>query len=42
VLMFGMSVLQLSRVWADHRARSVAAGRRGGDVRATPAHVDHL
>ncbi|MEV6863593.1 hypothetical protein AB0M44_21625 [Streptosporangium subroseum] len=42
VLMFGMSVLQLSRVWTDHRAQLVAAGRRGGDVHAVPAHVDHL
>ena len=42
VLMFGMSVLQLSRVWTDHRAQVAAAGRRGGDVHAVPAHVDHL
>jgi hypothetical protein len=42
VLMFGMSVLQLSRVWTDRRAHVAAADRRGGDVHAVPAHADHL
>ncbi|WP_371782556.1 hypothetical protein [Streptosporangium subroseum] len=42
VLMFGMSVLQLSRVWTDRRTQVAAAGRRGGDVHAVPAHADHL
>ncbi|GAA4207200.1 hypothetical protein GCM10022252_70510 [Streptosporangium oxazolinicum] len=42
VLMFGMSVLQLSRVLADRRPHVAAAGRRGGAGRAAPAHLDHL
>ncbi|MGJ6966917.1 hypothetical protein ACSDR0_33880 [Streptosporangium sp. G11] len=35
VLMFGMSVLQFSRVWP------AAVGRRGGDVHAARGHLDH-
>ncbi|WP_329083557.1 MULTISPECIES: hypothetical protein [unclassified Streptosporangium] len=42
VLMFGMSVLQLSRVLADRRPHVAAAGRSGGAVHAAPAHLDHL
>lgn len=38
VLMFGMSVLQLSRVLADRRSPVAAAGREGHDVHPRPAH----
>ncbi|MEU8250869.1 hypothetical protein [Nonomuraea sp. NPDC048916] len=40
VLMFGMSVLQLSQVLADRRTHLVTAGQRGGHVHA--AHPIHL
>jgi hypothetical protein len=36
VLMFGISVLQLSRVSASRRTQVAAAGRRGSDVHAAP------